>query len=291
MRISTEAKKLIQIELEGTQGVPVTRQSYLALLTLIKGGGLDKYWTESEALRCVGGAQQLSMKLASAIGGANIALRTPVVAVRAKERGMVVSTADGEPHECDDVVLAVPPSVWPKMHFYPELPEGLKPQMGLALKYLAAVKEAYWTKKTYSPSGYTDLEVSTTWDATDKQGAGQAGLCAFAGGPAAEQARKVSPADRDKRYGLILEALLPGYAENFVKGRFIDWPSDPWALCGYSFPGPGEVTGMGPVLHEPYGQMHFAGEYNTIKFVGYMEGALQSGARVARHIAQRDGVV
>jgi monoamine oxidase len=261
------------------------------MLTLIKGGGMDKYWTESEAFRCVGGAQQLTMKLVGQIGSGNISLRTPVVAVRAKENGMVVSTADGEPHECDDVVLAVPPSTWGKIHFFPELPEGLRPQMGMALKYLAAVKEAYWNKKTYSPSGYTDLEVSATWDATEKQGAGSAGLCAFSGGPAAEQARKVSPGDRDRRYGLILEALLPGYAENFVRGRFIDWPADPWVLGGYSFPAPGEVTSIGPVLREPYGQMHFAGEHNCIKFAGYMEGALTSGATVAREIAQRDGVL
>jgi monoamine oxidase len=291
LKVSDLCRRLIQIELESNNGVALARQSYLGLLTLIKGGGLEKYWTHSETHRCIGGAQQLTMKLAGAIGTDRIARNSPVVAVRAMERGMVVSTADGEPHECDDVVLAVPPPVWKKMDFYPELPEGLRPQMGSAVKYLAALKDAYWAKKTFSPNGFTDLEASITWDATDKQVPGAAALCAFAGGPVAESARKVSPADRDKRYGLILEALLPGYADNFQKSRFMDWPGDPWVLGGYSFPGPGEVTTMGPVLREPYGQMHFAGEYNCLKFVGYMEGALYSGATVARYIAQRDGVI
>jgi len=55
--------------------------------------------------------------------------------------------------------------------------------------------------------------------------------------------------------------------------------------------GPHSVTTMGPVLRESYGQMHFAGEYACWKFVGYMEGALNSGVTVAREIAIRDGVM
>jgi monoamine oxidase len=35
---------------------------------------------------------------------------------------------------------------------------------------------------------------------------------------------------------------------------------------------------------------HFAGEYTSYAFRGYMEGALHSGARVARLLAERDGV-
>lgn len=291
LKVSDLCRKLIQIELEGTNNVPIAKQSYLGNLTQIKGGGVEKYWTLSEAYRLMGGASQLALKFQTALGIERITHKAPVIAVRAKENQMVVSTADGEPHECDDVILAVPPSVWSKMDFFPPLPPGLRPQMGNAIKYLATVKEAYWAKKTYSPNGHTDLEISSTWDATEKQGAGQSVICAFSGGPVAESARNVSPDDRDKRYGLILDALLPGYKDNFVKSRFMDWPGDVWTGAGYSFPAPGEVTTIGPVLRESYGQMHFAGEYACLKFVGYMEGALNSGTTVAREIAIRDGVM
>ena len=37
--------------------------------------------------------------------------------------------------------------------------------------------------------------------------------------------------------------------------------------------------------------MYFAGEHTCLKFVGYMEGALNSGVTVARDIAMRDGVM
>jgi hypothetical protein len=38
------------------------------------------------------------------------------------------------------------------------------------------------------------------------------------------------------------------------------------------------------------GRLHFAGEHASYKFVGYMEGALNSGAAVAKRLATRDGV-
>jgi len=291
LKVSELCRKLIQIELEGTNNVPLARQSYLGNLTQVKGGGVEKYWTESEAYRLLGGSSQLILKFQQALGIDRITHKAPVIAIRASERMMVVSTADGEPHECDDVVLAVPPTLWPKIDFYPLLPPGLRPQMGSAVKYLATTKEAYWARKTYSPNGHTDLEISSTWDAAEKQGAGQGVLCAFSGGSVADAARKINANDRDARYGLILDALMPGYKDNFVRSRFMDWPGDQWTQCGYSFPAPGEVTTMGPVLREPYGQMHFAGEYACLKFVGYMEGALSSGVQVARNIAIRDGVM
>ena len=39
-------------------------QSYLGNLAMVKGGGLEKYWTESEVYRCQGGNQQLARKFA-----------------------------------------------------------------------------------------------------------------------------------------------------------------------------------------------------------------------------------
>ena len=110
LKVSELCRKLIQIELEGTNNVALARQSYLGNLTQVKGGGVEKYWTESEAFRCIGGASQLTLRFQQALGLERITHKAPVIAIRAKEREMVVSTADGEPHECDDVVLAVPPT-------------------------------------------------------------------------------------------------------------------------------------------------------------------------------------
>jgi monoamine oxidase len=51
------------------------------------------------------------------------------------------------------------------------------------------------------------------------------------------------------------------------------------------------VTTQGPTLYEGIGRLHFAGEHTSYAFMGYMEGALHSGAAVARRLAARDGLV
>ena len=67
----------------------------------------------------------------------------------------------------------------------------------------------------------------------------------------------------------------------------MDWPSDPWVKGSYSFPAPGEVMTLGPQLQQPLaGRVFLAGEHTCYAFVGYMEGALQSGARAAKRIAE-----
>ncbi len=43
-------------------GVVTEWQSYLGNLAMVKGGGLEKYWTESEVYRCQGGNQQLAQQ-------------------------------------------------------------------------------------------------------------------------------------------------------------------------------------------------------------------------------------
>ncbi len=70
----------------------------------------------------------------------------------------------------------------------------------------------------------------------------------------------------------------------------MNWPKDVWSQASYSFPAPGQVTTYGPLLVKSYMEdcLHLAGEHTCFKFVGYMEGALQSGVRVAKAIQQRE---
>ncbi len=71
----------------------------------------------------------------------------------------------------------------------------------------------------------------------------------------------------------------------------MDWPGDTWSKASYSFPAPGQVTSQGPTLWDGIGRLHFAGEYSSYAFMGFMEGALHSGAALAKRIAEKDGVL
>jgi monoamine oxidase len=62
-------------------------------------------------------------------------------------------------------------------------------------------------------------------------------------------------------------------------------------VASYYFPGRGEVTTWGPFWKAGYDDwFHFAGEHTCYAFMGYTEGALLSGYRLARKLAVRDKI-
>jgi monoamine oxidase len=188
-------------------------------------------------------------------------------------------------------VLTAPPPVWNRIAFDPGLPVGLAPQMATNVKCLVALKDRFWRRAGLAPDSLTDGPVHLSWDGTDGQAGPGAALVAFSGGPAADECRSWRPPVRIENYVAALERVYRGIRPSFVKARFMDWPSDPWSKGSYSFPAPGQVTSQGPTLRQGLGRLHFAGEYASYAFMGYMEGALESGAAAARRIAAADGVV
>lgn len=290
LHVSELCKKAITVELSADNGTATSRQSFLGNLTQVKGGGLEKYWTDSEVYRCRGGNARLARKLAGAIGDRRLRLGAPVREINTSGANTIVRDVSGQTYEADHVVLAIPPTTWHNIRFSPGLPRALKPQMGIAVKYLAGVKSRFWAKTGLSPDAFTDSMVSMTWDGTDNQGSDAAGavLIGFSGGPAAERARQSHARQKDAGYAAALTEIYPNYPNNFERARFMNWPSEMWTGAGYSFPAPRQVTTVGPLLHAGIGNLHFAGEHACYKFVGYMEGALNSGVSVAKRIAARD---
>ena len=288
LKCSDHCKMAMRLE-ESSDSNDPGWDSLLGRLATIKGGGLEKYWTETEVYRCKGGNQQLAEKLADAIGRKNIRLETPVTAVDIFENSVSVDLHDGTKIEGDDLILAVPPGTWKRITFTPPLPPQFCPQMANQVKFLAEVRERFWEHEHRSPDSLSDTPVAETWDATDKQGnEGHFCLTVFAGGNAADTGRGWPADQRIAHYALEIERIFPRFTSNFVKANFVDWPSDPWAQAGYSSPAPGQIMTLGPILHNGIGRLHFAGEHTSFAFGGYMEGALVSGVRTAKKIADRD---
>jgi monoamine oxidase len=290
---SALGKLALDVQAENDGGVPSARQSYLGLLAEIAGGGGEAYWTESEVYRCEAGNQELALRLAAALPEGRLLLGTPVREIALASDRVTVLLSDGRSLEADDAVLAVPPSTFGRIAFDPPLPARLAPQMGTNVKQLLRVKQRFWREAGLAPDSLSDGLTGLTWDATDNQpDARGACLVSFAGGAAAEDARRLAAGERLPAYLQALEAMYPGIAAQCTDGRFMDWPSETWTGAGYSFPAPGEVTTLGPLLRDGIGgRLHFAGEHACYAFVGYMEGALHSGAAVAQRLAVRDGLL
>jgi monoamine oxidase len=286
--LSKLAKRAFRAEQEANQGVPLERQGYLAFLTMLKAGGVEKYWTDSETCRCAQGNHALADAFAARLGK-RIHLQSSVVSIVVGSDQVMVTTDAGGRFLAEDVILTTPPSTWSTLRFTPELPATLKPQMGPAVKYLSAVKRRFWIDSKLAPDSMTDGDLAMTWEGTANQpGDNGAELTVFSGGPSAEHLRTRPTVDRNAYCQSELARLYPGYADNVISTRFMDWPSDPNTLAGYTFLAPRQVTTIAPTLYEGLGKLHFAGEFASIGFPGYMEGALRSGASVARRLLARD---
>ena len=87
-------------------------------------------------------------------------------------------------------------------------------------------------------------------------------------------------AELRKGYKLGEKLLRPA----FVKGRFMDWPSDPWTKGSYSYWKVGQYTKFAGMERKQQGGVHFAGEHTSIDFQGYLNGAVESGQRAAQEL-------
>ena len=289
--VSPLCKSGLHAMMTADNGVVTEWQSYLGNLAMVKGGGLEKYWTESEVYRCRGGNQSLATKLVAAIGAAKVLTRTPVRSVDISDKTVRVALANGKTLEADHVILTAPPATWNRIAFNPGLPASLGTQMGSNVKFLLGLNGPFWRRAELAPDLLSDGPVSMTWHGTEGQkGAGEALIC-FSGGPASEITRDWG-ARRVENYLTELGKVYKGVRGSYSgKARYMDWPGDAWTKGSYSFPAPGQVTSQGPTLYDGIGRLHFAGEYSSYAFMGFMEGALNSGAAVAKRIAVKDGVV
>jgi monoamine oxidase len=66
------------------------------------------------------------------------------------------------------------------------------------------------------------------------------------------------------------------------------WLNEPFTRCSYMALAPNQVTAYWQTLFTPAGRLYFAGEHAT-PIQGYMEGAVESGQRVARELSLRGG--
>lgn len=271
LSLPTKSARVLRAEIESDAGAALEKLSYLGRLVNVKAGGYEAYFTDSESHRCAQGNQALAHKLAGGIGHQAVRLGVPVKAVKVRSNGCKVTLASGEIVEGDDVVLTLPPSVWKDVHFDPPLP--FKVPIGTNVKYLAR----FTGKPGPTPNTLSDGPVAFTWEE------GPGAFAAFAGGPAAVELRSEIGGAADEYFKEQLAVRFPTL--KLAEGRFMDWPGERYTKGGYTCTAPGVITGLGPTLRQGLGRLHFAGEFASMEFCGFMEGGLHSGAALARRLA------
>ncbi len=276
--------------------------SLLYVLGYAHGGGsmssLIRTSGGAQERRFTGGAQQMAVWLAEGLGD-RVVLDAPVVGVAHGPSGVTVTAdragADGvrAPWRVDArrLVVAMPPAVHGRIAFDPPLP-GARDQlaqrapMGSVTKVHAVYDRPFWRDAGLSGQIVADTGLlRATFDDSPEDGS-HGVLMGFIAGPADRLSESAGP---DGRRGACLEELARAFGPEaagpveFTEQR---WSAEPFTRGGpVACLGPGVLTGCGPSLRRPVGPIHWAGTETASAWSGYIEGALESGERVATEVA------
>ena len=126
--------------------------------------------------------------------------------------------------------------------------------------------------------------LQVTYDASPPDGSPGI-IFGFIGGDLARDFARQSP---DARRAAVIANLTKyfGQAAGNPADYFeTDWPGERWSRGGpVGFTSPGALHAYGRALREPVGRIHWAGTETSGFWVGYMDGAIRSGERVAAEV-------
>jgi monoamine oxidase len=122
------------------------------------------------------------------------------------------------------------------------------------------------------------------WDGNEQQRGRTGILSMLAGGGASDASQEMLA--RDGAQGFV-DALdwLGSKRASLVAARHVVWEHDPMARGGYAYFDPAFDPSLRAWLALPCGRLFFAGEHTSVKWQGYMNGAVESGRRAAAEIA------
>ena len=294
----------------GEYGLPTADQSALNLIDII-GVDVDAefsvYGESDEAFRVKGGSSALPDALVAAIGArAELKSRHELVAMSRGGDGTVRLTMKGPDGAAEvsapHVVLALPFTKLRQVAGIDAL--GLSAEKlaavrtlgyGVNSKLMVATKTRPWSDNGVAADArllggvlYSDRGMQCVWE-TSRGQQGEGGvLTNFL----SQEAALVDEAGAYATFECALQELSPALGEALdPKTRAsMFWPRHPYALGSYSAPRVGQYTTLLEVVATPElgGRLHFAGEHTSVESLGFMNGAVESGERVARELLGRE---
>jgi monoamine oxidase len=165
--------------------------------------------------------------------------------------------------------------------------------MGSNAKIHLEVAEKAWAQHGFNGVAYTSHDsFDVCWDDSVPLGpdGAPALLLAFPGANAGRNtltgdAHGPSPVKDVNWFLDHIDPIFPGTRAAFTGAAYEDhWVRDPWVKGAYSYYRVGQYATFGQIAAAAQGRVHFAGEHTSINNQGFLDGAVESGARAAREI-------
>ena len=183
--------------------------------------------------------------------------------------------------EGDQIICTIPFSVLKYVDVEPALSQP-KSDAILSMSYYDSCRILFQTRRRFweddGLNGFGIYEKGEIWHPTFDQ-PGPRGILAYYPGQ-----YNVRTLRNSERVSYALKTMKRFHPEinNYVEGSYSKfWDEDPYALGAVSIP---ELLGeLRSVISEPEGRIHFAGEHIS-SHPRWMEGAIESGLRVAKEV-------
>ncbi len=246
--------------------------------------------SSTQLYKIQGGMDLLPQAMASALGGI-VRYNAPVVRVSrspARLRVDYQTSAQVQSVTASHVIFAVPMTTLRQIEIVPRL--SPRKERGIndatyanSTRILLQCRSRFWVAQGLNGSARTD-RATELWDCTYDQRPSVRGILGATTGGAVSREMSAKNPKESQAIGISVAAeAFPAVRTEIETCVVRQWAAERWSRGSFVAFRPGQMSSMMPDIVQPEDRMHFAGEH-TSSWMGWMEGALESGERAAREI-------
>lgn len=243
-----------------------------------------------EQMRMKGGNDQLPKAFAKKLG-ASVHYGAPLVSIDQNGKGVTATIEQRGRRSkvsADYLICAIPFPCLRDVHVNPAFSEGKQTAIQeltyqSVSRIFVQTKTRYWNADGLSGYAVTDLPVMTVWDCSAGEPGDHAILESYMSGENARHMGSMPDTGRVQAALDNLQKLFPGIRDQYEKGTSVAWETEPWSRGGFAWFKRNQMATILPDVATREGRVFFAGEH-TSPWLGWMQGALQSGSRVAQEV-------
>eukprot|EP01126_Amoeba_proteus_P062306 TRINITY_DN8451_c0_g1_i1.p1 TRINITY_DN8451_c0_g1~~TRINITY_DN8451_c0_g1_i1.p1 ORF type:complete len:510 (-),score=75.13 TRINITY_DN8451_c0_g1_i1:155-1684(-) len=251
--------------------------------------------------KVAGGIMQLPLAMVKELKE-KVRLNCQVKKIHSSNSRITLTIRDGETGlereiSCENVVVAIPPVLYASIDWFPSLPPSVlqlsqRMPMGCVIKTFLYYKRPYWREQGLSGEILNISGYPVVYSVDDTQPDGS--FPALMGFIVANSTRILQEKTSQERRTILEEfySRVLNIPEKSIGYEEKNWSADP--LSGGCYNGvclPNTFTTVYKSVREGNGsRIFFAGTEMAIQWMGYMDGAIESGQMVAAKILKRDFV-
>ena len=290
---TAEARDLLRL---GIEGVFATEPANISVLHFCvyaaAGGGWERLISTTGGAqqdRFVGGVAAISGAVASRLGDS---LTLGAAIRRIDDRDGVIVHHDHGTVKAERAIVAIPPTLAGRIDYRPALP-GTRDQLtqrmpqGSVIKFHVIYESPWW--RDVGLSGQV-LGIGGPIDVTFDCSPPDLSRGVITGFFEGTQAIKAATDGENGRREKVVAVLTQAFGDRAAAPLAYvdrDWGAEPFTRgCYGAHMPPGAWTQLGPALRAPVGRIHWAGTETATQWIGYIDGAIESGERAAAEVLE-----